>query len=519
MRSFKSVLLSSLATVIGLSVQTNTFAGQDRPNIIVFFVDDMGWQDTSVPFWTQKTPQNEFFRTPNMERLAAKSYKFTDAYATPLCTPSRVSLITGANAARHKISSWVRADINSPNLEAGEADWNSNGLSPVPNLPHSFHATPLPKLLSDNGYYTVLSGKGHYAPLGMPGADPANLGYKVRLATGESSFPASYYGQRNYDNPVDGKSSRAAVKDLEKYHGTETFLTTAITREALNAIEKPIAEEQPFYLYLAHYAVHTPIQADSHYVHHYRNKGLSDMEIAYASLIESMDASLGLVLDYLEMKSINENTVVFFISDNGGVALLPPWTDFADGSRNAPLRSGKATIYEGGIRVPLLVRYPGKTDSPTTVSQYVQIEDLFPTILDIAQVKDRTGILQTVDGQSLLPYLDNPGLRNDDRALLWHLPHYPNNKTGWASAIRKGQWKLVYNYNLESLELYDLANDIGEQHDVAGANPAKLKELTLELSKLLEERGAKFPTKTPGRESVRLPAEILKKQGEPGKGH
>lgn len=482
---------------------------EDRPNIIVFLVDDMGWQDTSVPFWTDSTAQNKHFRTPNIERLAKQAYKFTDAYANPLCTPSRASLISGTNAARHKITSWVRHDANSPNLAAGEVDWNTNGLSSQPNIPHTFHATPLPKLLSEHGYYTIIAGKGHFGTAGTPGADPLNLGFERSIASGESSYPASYYGKQNFDRVTDGVTSRAAVKDLDKYHGKDIFLTEAITLEALDALDKPLKENIPFFLYLSHYAVHTPIQADFNYVQNYKREGVAPIDVAYASLVESMDHSLGLLLDFLENKSIEKNTVIIFLSDNGGVALLPPWRDFASGNRNAPLRSGKATVHEGGIRVPLLIKYPNKTDQPLVVSQYVQIEDIFSTVLDIAGIDYRGKTVQTVDGRSILPYVSDPNRFDTDRVLLWHLPHYRGNAAGFMSAIRKENWKLVYDYGKGKLRLYDLFSDISEQNDLASKYPEKVKDLAKIFSDLLVEREARFPTQVLGRETVPLPFQLV----------
>lgn len=511
-------MIEKFLWVLPLCLWASITLGQDlkRPNIVVFLVDDMGWQDTSVPFWDKTTIQNKHFRTPNMERLTAQAYKFVNAYANPLCTPSRVSLITGANASRHHVTSWTKPDKSSPNLKIGEVDWNTNGVSPVPGIPHTFYATGLPEILRQNGYYTVLSGKGHFGPKDTPAADPRSLGFDLAIASGEFSYPASYYGRKSYDNARDGASSRAAVKDLDSYHGTDIFLTEAITREALKAIDRPVANNQPFFLYLAHYAVHTPIQADSNYVTNYQGKGLAPIDVAYASLVESMDNSLGILMDHLAKKSIDDNTVIIFLSDNGGVSIMPRWQDFAAGNRNAPLRSGKATVYEGGIRIPFLFKDPRrKLESPQEVKQYVQIEDVFSTVLDIAEASNRDSIVQIVDGISLLPFVEDPSFVDSSRVLLWHLPHYKGNSAGWSSAIRKGEWKLIYNYNKEILSLYNLTEDIGEQNDLAATYPLKVEELALAFSELLQERESRFPKRDSLRNrEIPLPIEVFRQKNK-----
>jgi arylsulfatase A-like enzyme len=505
-------LAFALGPVSVLVAQKKT---QTKPNIIVFLVDDMGWQDTSVPFWNKSTDLNKRYHTPNMERLAREGLKFTNAYAMPVCTPTRVSLLTGVNAAHHRVTHWT-SPVKDKNTDFADTalhfvDWNINGFSPDAGVPHTFHGTPLPAILQEAGYYTIHSGKAHFGSKGTPGSDPLKLGFQVNIAGNEIGHPASYLGKNNYDKPVDGKPNRNAVPGLEAYHGTDVFLTDAITIEALKALEKPVSEQKPFFLYLAHYAVHVPLDPDVRYLDKYLKAGLDSSEAKYASLIEGMDKSLGDVLKFLDDKKQAGNTVIIFMSDNGGLSTKPQrggeaWT------HNLPLKAGKGSVYEGGIREPMLVRWPGVVKPQTTAEQYVIIEDFFPTILDIAGVRNPKLIQQT-DGKSFLPILKNPAFKNAERGLVWHHPNRwiaaegPN--IHFASAFRKGDWKLIYDFRNEKLELYNLKSDIGEQTDLAGSNPKKLKELAGLLTDQLKMWDAQLPVFKKTGKQVSWPNEII----------
>ncbi|RBL88848.1 sulfatase [Chitinophaga flava] len=468
------------------------------PNIIVFLVDDMGWEDTSVPFWDQLTDRNKRFRTPNMERLAREGVKFTNAYATPVCTPSRVSMITGMNAAHHGVTNWTspRKDINAdaPDPALDTAPWNWNGFSPVQGVPHTVYATPLPALLKTAGYYTIHAGKAHWGAMGTPGANPYNMGFLVNIAGHAAGHPQSYLSEENYGN-MPGKATPQAVPDLEEYYGTGTFLTEALTREALKALDEPVRRKQPFYLYLAHYAVHVPLQADKKYIQHYQDMGLDEAEARYASLIEGMDASLGEVMDYLAARKIADNTIIMFMSDNGGLSLVPP-RGGTPHTQNLPLRAGKGSVYEGGIREPMLVKWPGVTKAGSTVAQYIMIEDFFPTILEMAGIQLYEAV-QTVDGKSFVPLLKNPGQTDSLRTLIWHYPNKWIAEGGpginYRSALRQGRWKLVYDQQQGYTELYDLVADIGEKQNLSGVYPKKVSALLSLLSEQLQHWNAPMP--------------------------
>lgn len=485
------------------------------PNIVVFLVDDMGWQDTSVPFWNQKTPLNRRYHTPNMERLAREGVKFTNAYAMPVCTPTRVALMTGMNATHSRVTHWTspNKDTNTdyPDTTLNHVAWNINGLSPVAGVDRTVHATPLPALLRESGYYTIHCGKAHFGSAGTPGSDPKNLGFNINIAGSEIGHPASYLGEDNYDRPIKGKPNRNAVPGLEAYHGTDTFLSEALTREALKALEKPAAAKQPFFLYMAHYAVHTPIMADKRFIDKYLKAGLDTLEANYATLLEGMDKSLGDLLKFLDERKLAHNTVIVFMSDNGGLSTSPLRTPPAH-RQNLPLRAGKGSVYEGGIRVPMLVRWPGVVKPASVANQYLSVEDFFPTILEMARSRNPQ-LVQPLDGRSFVPILKNPAWTDSTRVLVWHHPNRWIPQEGpaisWASALRKGDWKLVYQHRTESLELYNLRNDIGESTDLARNNPKKVRELAALLTNQLQKWDAQMPVRKKDGLPVKWPNEVL----------
>ena len=276
----------------------NSSPAETRPNVIVFLVDDMGLMDTSVPMLTdaqsrpQRHPLNEWFRTPNMERLAKQGIRFSHFYAHSVCSPTRVSIMTGQNAARHRSTNFI--GLSNTRGKFGPQRWNYQGL-------HSSDIT-LPRVLQRAGYRTIHIGKAHFGPKGSPGADPRNLGFDVNIGGANFGAPGSYYGADGFGH-IKGNRPRA-VPHLEKYHGQDIFLTEALTREAISQIDKSLDDKKPFYLYMSHYAVHSPFQNDPRFVANYKRAGHSAREIAYATLIEGMDKSLGDLLDHLGAKGI-----------------------------------------------------------------------------------------------------------------------------------------------------------------------------------------------------------------------
>jgi arylsulfatase A-like enzyme len=486
-----------------------------RPNIVVFLVDDMGWMDTSVPFADKVYPLNKRYHTPNMERLAREGMKFTNAYATPVCTPSRVSMMTGMNAAHHGVTNWTSPwkDRNSdtPDEQLNSADWNMNGLSPAAGVAKTAHATPLPQILKENGYMTIHVGKGHWGTAGTPGANPYNLGFVVNIAGHVAGRPLSYLGEQNYGNLPGKPLDIHAVPDMAEYFGSDTYLTEALTREALKTLEAPIQNKQPFFLHMAHYAVHDPYDPDKRFMQKYLDAGLSKTEAIYASMVEGMDKSLGDVMEYLEKKGVADNTVVIFMSDNGGLSLAYAGRGEAH-TQNLPLRAGKGSVYEGGIRVPMLVKWPGVVKASSVNHTPIIIEDFFPTILEVAQISKYEAV-QKVDGESFVPLLKNPSEKAADRALIWHVPNKWTREDGpginYKSAIREGDWKLIYHMRDGKMELYNLRKDLGEKTDLAAKHPKRVKALATKLGQQLRDWEAPMPSYKSMGKPVPMPDEVL----------
>jgi arylsulfatase A-like enzyme len=283
------------------------------------------------------------------------------------------------------------------------------------------------------------------------------------------------------------------VPGLEKYHGDTIFLTEALTREALSALDTALKTDKPFYLYMSHYAVHVPLEADARYYQRYHDMGLEEPEARYASMIEGMDKSLGDIMDWVEEKQLEDNTVIIFMSDNGGLSAhgrggMPH-------THNSPLNSGKGSAYEGGIREPMIVKWPGIIKPGSTADDCVIIEDFFPSVLEMAGIK-RYYTVQETDGQSFIPILKGRNV-NDRRSLVWHFPNKWIEEEGHGiattSTIRRGRYKLIYYYKDQHFELFDLNNDIGEQHNLADIKPHKTRQMARRLGRYLRKAGAQRP--------------------------
>lgn len=501
---YLSVFVSSLASLpVSATARTLPTGKQIEattpPNIILFLVDDMGWQDTSLPFWTQRTKYNRTFETPNMEALAARGMMFTEAYACPISSATRCSLLTGANNARHRVTNWT-LERDKQTDEKSETvllpSWNWNGISSVEGIPNTFVGTSFVEYLRRSGYHTIHCGKAHFGAIDTPGENPAHWGFEVNIAGHAAGGLATYLSEKNYGYDKNGNPvSLFAVPGLEKYWGTGVFATEALTREALKALDKAKRYNQPFFLYMAHYAVHIPIDKDMRFYPKYIARGLSEKEAAYASLIEGMDKSLGDLMDWVDRNGESDHTIIIFMSDNGGVATAPHWRDGKPFTQNYPLNSGKGSLYEGGIREPMIVSWPGIVRPGSKNNEYLIIEDFYPTILEMAGIRDYK-TPQTVDGISFVPMLKGKGSTADRRSLVWNFPNIWGNSGPGINlncAIRKGDWKLVYYYETGKKELFNIREDIGEKKDEAPDHPKLVQELSKELSLILRDRDAQRP--------------------------
>jgi arylsulfatase A-like enzyme len=471
------------------------------PNIVVFLVDDMGVMDTSVPFLTGEDgrpvryPLNDYYRTPNMERLAARGIRFNNFMAMSVCSPTRISIMTGQNAARHRTTNWIDPAANNRDAQ-GPPEWNWRGLTKT--------AVTLPSLLRAAGYRTIHVGKAHFGPNDSEGADPLNLGFDVNVGGRAIGHPGSYYGREAY-----GKGGTHAVPHLERYHGTETFLTDALTNEAERRVADAVAARRPFYLNMAHYAVHAPFQSDPRFAANYAASGKPAPAQAFATLIEGMDASLGRLLDHLDRLGVAGNTLVLFLGDNGSDAPLGHQHAVASA---APMRGKKGSHYEGGMRVPFIAAWarpdpgnPNQRRLPIAVGgvqgQIASVCDLFPTILGAAGVVAPAG--HVVDGTRLDVLL--AGRRDSAKPdeFLMHFPH--EHRTNYFTAYRRGDWKVVYHYIPSDVsggshyQLFNLARDPFESTDVATTESARLGEMMTALKGALERYGALYPIGTDGR--------------------
>jgi arylsulfatase A-like enzyme len=461
----------------------------NQPNIVLFLVDDMGWQDTSVPFHSEPTPFNRRYRTPNMERLAEQGMKFTQAYACCVCSPTRVSLMTGLNAARHRVTNWTlrkNASNDARHNKLKFPAWNVNGLSPVPGIERTVYAKTLPQFLKESGYQTIHVGKAHFGAIGTPGEEPLNLGFDVNIGGHAAGGPGSYLGAQNFSAAWRKGDRVWDVPGLEEYHGKDIFLTEALTIEANKAMDDAIAKGKLFYLYMSHYAVHVPFAEDSRFIKKYIDAGLDPKEAMFAAMVEGMDKSLGDIMANIRRHHIEDNTVILFMSDNGGLS-----ASGRGGKRhthNKPLSSGKGSSHEGGVRVPMIVKWPGTTFPGSVCNDYV--------------------VGGEIDGVSFVPLLKGKRGHQKSRPLIWH---FPNNwgPTGPGiaphSAIRRGDWKLIYYHATQEYELFNIKRDVGEANNLFKRKPGITKQLVDELRGFLRQADAQMPINMNTGKSVSLP--------------
>lgn len=474
----KKPVMSAAMLLIGVLLFAAAAAqAAERPlNVIVVLVDDLGWMDLSCQ-------GSDFYRTPNIDKLASTGMRFTDGYAAcAVCSPTRAALMTGRHPARLGVTDWIRAEfqLNArqwPNVRdtPGFHDGDKGLITPVNNmlLPHS--EITLAELVKPLGYRSAFIGKWH---LGGKGHLPTDQGFDLNFGGWDYGQPPSYF-----DPYTLGRRLPQGIPTLAPRKPGE-YLTDREGDEAVGFIRAN--KDKPFLLYLSHYAVHTPIQGKKDLVAKYEalrdKKGQDDP--VYAAMIHSVDDAMGRMLETLDELKLTDRTLIIFTGDNGGLDRQGRPTE------NAPLRSGKGYAYEGGIRVPWIVRWPGVTRPGSVSKELVSSVDLLPTVA--AALGTRPPVDRPIDGIDLRPALDGRFL--PDRSLYWHFPHYRHGPGHDPySIIRDGDWKLIKFYDPPKLELYNLADDLGERNDLAKSQPGRAGALESKLSEHLKTVGARLP--------------------------
>jgi arylsulfatase A-like enzyme len=456
-----------------------------RPNFVFILVDDLGWADVGCY-------GSDLHETPNIDRLARQGMRFTDAYAAaPVCTPTRASIMTGKYPARLHMTTWYENSANPP-LDRRLIPPLTQGNMPLEQV-------TIAEVLKKAGYFTAHIGKWH---LGDAAHYPQTQGFDVNIGGtfwgAPTTFFYPYSGSGRWGNEF------RYVPDLE-FGAEGEYLTDRLTDEAIRVLDK--VKDKPFFLNLWHHTVHTPIEAKPELIEHYKKKVKPDMHhqnYEYAAMVHSLDENVGRIMAKLAELGIADRTVVVFFSDNGGF-INEDMTKSV--TNNYPLRSGKGSLYEGGIRVPLIVQWPGVTKAATVCTQPVSSIDFYPTILDITALGGDPQHNADMDGLSLVPLLKDPTARLKRKALYWHYPHYYPT-TSPASSIRQDDWKLIEYFEDEpcptdkplgrrGVELYNLKTDIGEQNDLAKTMPQKAEELRERLRAWRKAVDAQMPTPNP----------------------
>lgn len=428
--------------------------GQDRPpNVVFILVDDLGWRDVGCY-------GSSVFETPHIDRLADEGMRFTQAYANcPVCSPSRAALMTGKNPARIGFTGHITAILAHRHPEG------SRILPPDDRQYLAHEEVTLAEAVKAAGYTSASIGKWH---LGQEGYWPTDHGFDVNVAGWTHGSPPDHF----YPYEAPDKPWNPSIPTMSGGEPGE-YLTDRLTDEAIAFVREH--RDRPFFLYLTHYAVHTPLQAPEELVEKYRNKldGTEGVDPIYAAMVESLDTNVGRLLAEVDALGLTDNTLVVFYSDNGGLS---------SATNNAPLREGKAWLYEGGIRVPLIVKWPGTVAPGAVCDAPVIGSDLYLTICEAAGSKSQPGT--DLDAVSLMPLLE--GADHIDREpMVWYYPHYGLSMRPGA-ALRKGDYKVIEWYDPQGVELYNLADDPSETRDLASAMPERAEAMRAELEAYLD---------------------------------
>jgi len=436
-----------------------------RPNFVFFLVDDLGWADLGCF-------GSSFYKTPNIDALAESGMRFTNAYAAcPVCSPTRASIMTGRHPVRVDITDWI------PGMDISRAQ-NSIFAMVEDRDNLALEELTIAEVLQQHGYQTFFAGKWH---LGDRGHWPTDQGFDVNIGGNQfGSPPGGYYGP--WKNPT----LEAKVPD--------EYVTERLTEESLRFLDDRDAE-RPFLLYLSYYNVHTPITPYKKRHEEFKRAAAQQFDEvtpqrmeheAYASMIAAVDDSVGRLLEKLDTSGLSDNTVVIFFSDNGGLCT----SRNVGPTSNLPLRSGKGWLYEGGVREPTIIRAPRVTKPGGVCDTPVVSMDFFPTMLELAKLPAMPD--RHADGLSIVSLMRGDG-ELPSRKLYWHYPHYHGSTWTPGASIRDGDWKLIELYHWDEVELYNLANDPGEQHDLSATYPQKTAALLASLHAWQKQLGAKMP--------------------------
>ena len=436
------------------------------PNVIFILVDDLGWNDLGYT-------GSKFYESPNIDTLSNYSFQFTNAYsASPVCSPTRASIMTGKHPSRVNITDWIPGNDPKDKPLLGPQDLDALPLEEI----------TIAEELKSSGYNTFYVGKWH---LGSQGSYPEDHGFDINIGGFEKGSPmGGYYSP--YKNPKlsDGPEGE--------------YLTDRLTDEALGLINNRDSSK-PFALFLSYYNVHTPIQANLEYVDYFKEKlsrmndnvvktrdegdaltRLNQTDAEYASMVYAVDENIGKLINGLKDNGLYEKSLIIFTSDNGGLSTLKrvaPTSVY-------PLRAGKGWLYEGGIKIPQLIKLPGNIEKEI-VDDITVSYDLFPTILDVAGIRNENKI----DGISLIPRLLEKS-KIDRENVYWHFPHYHGSLWKPGSAIRSGDWKLIFDYESNEAKLFDLKEDPSELNDISNLFNEEKERLIVELEKMKKETNA-----------------------------
>ncbi len=456
--------------LLWLGGQARAAAPEKPLNFIFILVDDLGWTDFACF-------GSKYYQTPNIDRLAKEGMKFNSAYAAcTVCSPTRAALLTGKYPARLHITDWIEGHKR-PYAKLKIPDW-------LMHLP--LEEVTIAEMLKTKGYATASIGKWH---LGAEEFYPDKQGFDINLGGTHRGQPPSYFSPYGIATLPDGPKGE--------------FLTDRESVEACKFIETN--KEKPFFLYLPHHAVHTPIQGKADVIKKYEKAivpGSRQNNPGYAALVESVDDSVGNILKKLAELKLDDRTVVFLTGDNGGLSGTVNAQGWRKGpTDNSPLRLGKGSVYEGGVRVPLIVKWPGVTKPGSENETPVITVDYLPTLLEMAGVNAPAGV--PLDGESLVPLLHGKS-KLQREAIYWHYPHYhPGSATPY-SAIRKGDFKLIHFFEDDRVELYNLKKDLSEKNDLAKTEPKKVAELRQQLNEWRTTVGAQLPVPNPNYDAARV---------------